>query len=144
MAAAGFALFVSRFATLSVKLSCVHVHELSIAVELVGLACDELTRLGNVHVAALHLRIGPLCGVVKEALLFSFEVAAVDTPLEGARLEIEEMPLTVWCPVCAAEVVLEDAPRRRCPACETPTPRVIRGRELELVALEVTDVSPDG
>ena len=119
------------------------MHELSIAVELVDLACDELMRLGAVHVDALHVRIGPLCGVVKDALLFSFDVAAADTPLKGARLEIEELPLTVWCPGCAAEVGLEEASRRRCPVCETPTPSVIRGRELELVALEVTDVNPD-
>ena len=119
------------------------MHELSIAVELVDLACDELVRLGDVHVDAVHVRIGPLCGVVKDALLFSFELAAADTPLEGARLEIEEVPTTAWCPVCAAEVVLDEAPRRRCPAWETPTPSIIRGRELELVALEVTDVNPD-
>jgi hydrogenase nickel incorporation protein HypA/HybF len=118
------------------------VHELSIAVELVDRACDQLSRLGFVHVDAVRVRMGPLCGVVKDALLFSFDVAAADTPLEGARLEIEEIPMTGWCSLCAAEVVLDDAPRWRCPACGT-RPSVIRGRDLELVALEVTDVNPD-
>ena len=119
------------------------MHELSIAVELVDVACEELVRLGDVHVDAVHVRIGPQCGVVKDALLFSFEVAAADTPLAGARLEIEEVPATAWCPECAAEVTLDETPRRRCPVCQTPTPSVVRGRELELVALEVTDVHPD-
>jgi Zn finger protein HypA/HybF involved in hydrogenase expression len=36
------------------------MHELSMAIDLVELACGELARLGNVQVAALHVRIGPL------------------------------------------------------------------------------------
>ena len=119
------------------------MHELSIAIDLVELACDELARLGSVRVDALHLRMGPLCGVVKDALLFAFDVAAADTRLEGATLKIEEVPLTVWCSQCGTEVVLDRTQRRRCPVCDGTTPTIVRGGELELVALEVTDVDPD-
>ena len=34
-------------------------------------------------VSAVHLRLGALSGVVKDALLFSYEVACQDTPLAG-------------------------------------------------------------
>jgi hydrogenase nickel incorporation protein HypA/HybF len=115
------------------------VHELSIAISLVERACEKAEELGAVRVEALHLRLGPLSGVVKEALLFSFDLAAEGTAVAGARLEIEDVPLTVRCPHCAAERVLPSPQRLRCPDCDTPTPEVVRGRELELSALEVSE-----
>jgi hydrogenase nickel incorporation protein HypA/HybF len=66
------------------------MHELSIAVSLVEAVCDELPTLGpDVAVRAVRLRVGPLSGVVPEALTFAFDIAAADTPLAGARLDIE-------------------------------------------------------
>lgn len=115
------------------------MHELSIALGIVDLACEELNRLGAARVEAVHLRLGLLAGVVKEALLFSFQAAATGTPLAGARLQIEDVPVTVWCVPCSAERRLAVVARRRCPVCDAVTPEVVRGEELELVALEILD-----
>jgi hydrogenase nickel incorporation protein HypA/HybF len=114
------------------------VHELSIAISLVEIACEKAAELGGAKVEALHLKLGPLSGVVKDALLFSFEVASKDTAIEGARLEIEDVPLTVRCVRCDAERELPE-PYLICPVCGEPTPEILRGRELELSALEVMD-----
>ena len=67
------------------------MHELSIALSLVELASDELARLGDVRLHAVHVRVGALSGVVSDALRFSFDVAADGTPVAGATLEIEEV-----------------------------------------------------
>ncbi len=115
------------------------MHELSIAISLVELACEEADRLGRVHVDALHLRLGPLSGVVKEALAFSFEIAAQGTAVEGARLDIEDVPVTAFCPRCKAERTLDASLCLRCPVCEGALTEVRHGREMELTALEVTD-----
>ncbi|MEZ0335116.1 MAG: hydrogenase maturation nickel metallochaperone HypA, partial [Gemmatimonadales bacterium] len=77
------------------------MHELSIALSLVDLAQEEAERLGG-RVCALHLRIGALAGVVPEALLASYEMACAETPLEGSRLVIEDVPVVVYCPECRA------------------------------------------
>ena len=50
----------------------------------------RIDRRGDVQVSAVHLKLGALSGVVKEALLGSFEMACEDTPLKGARLVVEE------------------------------------------------------
>jgi hydrogenase nickel incorporation protein HypA/HybF len=113
------------------------MHELSIAMSLIEVACEEAERLGAQRVSALHLRLGALSGVVREALEFSFELAAADTAAAGARLVVEEVPVTVLCPVCAEERRLPSVQRFRCPVCDAPTPDVVGGRELELVAMEV-------
>jgi len=56
---------------------------------IVEAAMDE-ARQRNLQVSAVHRRLGALSGVVKDALLFSYEVACQDTPLEGSRLLIEK------------------------------------------------------
>ncbi len=114
------------------------MHELSIAIALVEAACEERERLGGVTVQALHLRLGALAGVVRDALHFSFDVAAAGTPIEGARLEIEDVPLVVFCAACGVDRDLASPQTLACPVCGTPAPDVRRGRELELRALEVT------
>jgi hydrogenase nickel incorporation protein HypA/HybF len=115
------------------------MHELSIAVALVEMACEKAAELGDVHVEALHLRLGPLAGVVREALVFSFDLATEGTPIAGARLQIEDVPLVVLCPRCSEEQRLPSVQHLRCPVCDEPTPKVVRGRELELAALEVRE-----
>jgi hydrogenase nickel incorporation protein HypA/HybF len=113
------------------------MHELSIALSLIDMASEEAARLG-VRVEVLNLKLGALSGVVKEALLFSFDLAAEGTPVAGARLAIEEIPVVVFCSSCDEERPLPGIQSFLCPVCGTPTPEVVRGRELELVTLEVS------
>ena len=115
------------------------MHELSIALGLVDAASEEAARLGAVRVNAVFLRLGPLAGVVEDALRFSFELAVRGTPIDGARLEIEPVPLVTRCPSCDAPCTLPSIQRLACPACGAPTPEVLSGRECQLVALEIED-----
>ena len=112
------------------------MHELSIALSILDLVEEEAARLGG-RVAAVHLRLGPLSGVAREALVSAFELAREASPLPAAELVIEEVALVAYCPACAAERTLASPQLLCCPACGTPTPQVIRGRELEVVALEI-------
>lgn len=112
------------------------MHELSIALSLLDLVQEEAARRG-VRVAAVHLRLGPLSGVVPEALVSAFELARAGTPQEQANLVVEEVPIVVSCPKCAAARIPESAWSLRCTTCGTPTPEILSGRELEVVALEI-------
>ena len=58
---------------------------------LVDAICEELPRLGDrATVRAVKVRLGPRSGVVRDALTFAFDVAVLDSPIAGARLDIEE------------------------------------------------------
>ena len=104
---------------------------------MVEMAEEESTRRGGVKVFAIHLKLGQLSGVVKDALLFSYEVACQGTALEGSQLIIEEVPVAVYCPVCRAESLLASLQRFCCGTCGALTSEVVRGKELEVVALEI-------
>jgi hydrogenase nickel incorporation protein HypA/HybF len=115
------------------------MHELSIAMSIVEMAQEEAERRGNVQVQAVHLRLGLLSGVVKEALLSSYEIACHATPMEGSELLIEEIPVEVFCPQCGVPRLVRSIQWFCCPECGTPTPTVVRGKELEVVALEIKE-----
>jgi hydrogenase nickel incorporation protein HypA/HybF len=112
------------------------VHELSIALSLVDIAEEEARRRG-VRVTGVHLRLGALSGVVKEALLSCYEMACHDTELEGSRLVVEEVPVIVYCAECGEERPLASVQLFRCGVCGTPTGEVRQGKEMEIVALEI-------
>jgi hydrogenase nickel incorporation protein HypA/HybF len=114
------------------------MHELSIAMGIMEAAQDEAQKRG-VRVSAVHLRLGALSGVVKDALLFSYEVACQDTPLQGSQLIVEDVPVAVFCSQCQKEQVLESVQLFACPVCGAPTMNILRGKELEVYALEVEE-----
>ena len=113
------------------------MHELSLALGILDLAAEEAERQGGGRVVAIHLRLGPLSGVVKDALRSAYELAREGSSLSAAELVIEEVPLVAYCPACAAQRAPPSAQQLCCPVCGTPTPEVVRGRELEVVALEI-------
>jgi hydrogenase nickel incorporation protein HypA/HybF len=116
------------------------MHELSIAISLVELASEEAVRQGDVRVAALRVRIGRLSGVVSEALRFSFDLAAEGTAIEGARLDIEHVPIRVQCGRCDVTSDLSGMWPLACPICHAPA-TLIGGREIELTSMEVIDAA---
>lgn len=113
------------------------MHELSIAQSIIEGAAEEAARHPGERVAVVHLQVGRLSGVVKESLLFSYDLACEGTSLEGSRLEIEEIAAVVFCSECSKERTLESIQHFRCPICATPTSEVIRGRELMITGLEI-------
>lgn len=112
------------------------MHELSIAMSIVEMAQEEARQRG-VQVNAVHLKLGALSGVVKAALLSSYEMACDDTPLRGSRLVIEDVPVVIFCPNCKVQRPLRSVQLFCCGECGTPSSEIVQGKELEVVALEI-------
>jgi hydrogenase nickel incorporation protein HypA/HybF len=111
------------------------MHELSIALSILDIVTEEAERQRG-RVAAVHLKLGPLSGVVKEALVSAYDLARESTSLAGVELVIEEVPVVAYCRTCATERTLS-VQDLCCPTCGAPTPDLVSGRELEVVALEI-------
>jgi hydrogenase nickel incorporation protein HypA/HybF len=111
------------------------MHELSIALRVIDLAEGHLRAAGGGRVAAVRLRVGRLAGVVPEALRTALGIAAQGTPLEAAAVEIEEVPVRIWCPACQREVTLPGLVPLACPECGARSGDVRAGHELELASL---------
>lgn len=112
------------------------MHELSIALSIIDLAAEEAERQGG-RVVAVHLKLGHLSGVVKDALVSAYDLAREQTSLEQSELIVEEVPVVVHCSACAARHTLPSVQELRCPVCGGPPSDIVSGRELEVVALEI-------
>ena len=121
------------------KLTKIIMHELSIAMSIVEMAEDEAEQRGGAQITAVHLRLGALSGVVKEALLSSYDMACEDTALTGSRLVIDEVPVVVFCPKCQAQRPLRSLQLFCCAECGTPTSEIVQGKEIEVIALEMQE-----
>lgn len=113
------------------------MHELSIALSILDIAADEADRHGGALIEAIHVRVGPLAGVVKEALLSAFELAREGTPFAESRLVIEESPLVIFCTTCQSEQPAESVQAMRCALCHTPAAQLVSGQELIVTAMEI-------
>lgn len=113
------------------------MHEPSIAHEVVDLAGEHLLRAGGTRALTVRLRVGALAGAVPSALRSAFGAASIGSPVDGAKLVIDEVPAAIFCAACGFERTLTAVGSRRCPECQTPARDVSRGAELELVAIEL-------
>jgi hydrogenase nickel incorporation protein HypA/HybF len=105
----------------------------------VDLAEEEAGQRG-VSISAVHLKLGPLAGVVKSALLSAYEMACEQTALAGSQLIIEEVPIVAYCPKCEAARTLTSMQWFCCPECGNSVSDVLQGRELLVTALEVREL----
>jgi len=113
------------------------MHELSIAVGIIDGVLEESARRGGLSVEAVRVRLGRMSGVDKDALLFAYQVARQDTPLQSSRLEIEEVNAVIFCATCEQESDAEPSAGVFCPRCGALASRVVQGDELEITALEI-------
>ena len=115
------------------------MHEMGIALQIVEIATASLPAdLGNARVAQVNLKIGKLAAVVPESLRFCFDVAVKDTPLAGAKLAIEEMPVVARCKDCNAQWTI-DEPVFICKTCQSGSLEILSGRELDIESIEVVE-----
>jgi hydrogenase nickel incorporation protein HypA/HybF len=107
------------------------VHELAITE---GVVDTVIARLGARRVVRVRLRVGRLSAVVPDALRFCFDECARGTTLEGAALEIVEVPIRIRCRSCRREVELDGA-LPLCP-CGSADVDVLGGAELLIHEVE--------
>jgi hydrogenase nickel incorporation protein HypA/HybF len=108
------------------------MHELSICEGIVESVCEAVPE-GEVLVVTVE--IGRLSGIVPDAVRFCFDACSRGTRVEGARLDIVEVPGRGRCASCDRELEMDEL-LARC-ACGNPFLEVVRGRELRIRSVEV-------
>jgi hydrogenase nickel incorporation protein HypA/HybF len=92
-------------------------------------------RLGDARVVRVRLAIGRLMAVLPDAMRFAFAACTEDTPLGGARLEIDEITARGRCRACGCESEL-DPLTAWCP-CGSADVEILAGSELLIKEVEV-------
>jgi len=113
------------------------MHELSIALNLLDIAVEESERYGGANVEAIHIKLGPLSGVVRAALESAFDLARESSPFADCRLVIEEVPVTCYCATCGQTRDVQSVQQMSCSHCGNPATELRSGSELEIAAMEI-------
>ena len=119
------------------------MHELSIVASIVDSVTASLANYPGARVIEVRLRVGQLASVIEDSLQFCFGIATQGTPVEGARLVVETVPVTVYCEACRQESPLDSLQSFRCPICGQPASDVRHGRELEIHAIEIEEAETE-
>jgi hydrogenase nickel incorporation protein HypA/HybF len=114
------------------------VHELSLAESIVRIASAHA---GGRRVVRVEVQVGHLRQVVPSALEFAFGLVAEGTPVEGAELALEEVPVRGRCRVCGAESRPAGFPLA-CAGCGGLELELLSGEELLVDALELEEKEP--
>ena len=123
------------------------MHESSVVQSLLALVNDSVSSWNGAHpesragrITGLRLRLGLASCIEEQTLRGCFEIMAEGTVAEGARLDIERIPLPCACRDCGATFSLT---KRRfvCPTCRGRNLDFVGGHELVILDLEA---APEG
>jgi hydrogenase nickel incorporation protein HypA/HybF len=108
------------------------MHELALVESVIEMVAGHAQ---SRRVRRVKLEIGKFTCVTPDAIRFCFDVAAAETPLEGARLEIVEIEAQARCRACGMTFVQETL-WASCP-CGARDCERISGEELRVKEYEV-------
>lgn len=112
------------------------MHELSLCRNIVEIIEEQSKNQSVKKVKTIYLEIGQLALVEKSALLFSFELVAKGTLVEGAVLHIIDVPAKALCDYCQVFVTIQQR-FDSCIHCGKFSLKIIQGDELRIKTMEV-------
>ena len=109
--------------------------------------CGSIATIVSRHAAGrpvslVRLRVGRLRQVAPDTLEFCWAMVCESTPLAGAKLAIESVPVLLRCTACGTEQELAEELSFTCPSCGSTAVEVITGEEFSVASIDVgvTDV----
>lgn len=115
------------------------MHEMGIAMEIVDIAKASIPQdMQGAKVRRVNLQVGRLSAIVADSLRFCFDLVVKQTPLEGAELVIEEIPVVARCKDCQAQWTVTE-PVFTCKSCQSGAIDILSGRELDIKSIEIED-----
>lgn len=137
-----FLLVHAGFAIQTLAAESVHsgefMHESSLAINIIEIAQNQCKERDCTRVDSVTVRLGKASGVLPESLEFAFNALKKDTVAANAKLEFEIIPVGGTCRTCKKEFESSDAPYiLACPHCGSTEFDLTKGREMEIVSLEI-------
>jgi len=112
------------------------MHELAVCQDIIA-QVENIAREHNaISVCQVTLDIGPLSGVEAALLTAAFPVASAGTVAESARLEIQNIPVTVSCSLCQEQSTVSSN-NLSCRHCGNWKTRLVSGDEMLLRRIEM-------
>jgi hydrogenase nickel incorporation protein HypA/HybF len=112
------------------------LHELGIAQSIIDIAIRVAKENRSRRISVVRIQAGEFRGIIQEQLEFCFAFAAEGTIAEGAKLEVQVIPIEAQCETCGKKFHVKNF-NFQCPSCESAKIRVLGGDELTVKDLEL-------
>lgn len=113
------------------------MHEISIALSLLDIIEKKCQEEGYRSVESIKVRVGRASGILPAAFAFAFDAVKKGTLASEAKFIIDLVPLGGFCNGCKSHFEMEGTFVFECPICASPSFRVDKGHELQIVEMEV-------
>lgn len=107
------------------------MHETAVVAGILGILERSASAESIARITSVRIKVGRLRGLDARQLVGAFEVMAEGTRAEGARLEIDEVPVSARCPACAVTFETKGW-NLACPSCGSTETEIVAGRELHV------------
>lgn len=104
--------------------------------------CGSIATIVSRHaagrpVSVVRLRVGRLRQVVPDTLEYCWAMVCESTPLDGAKLAIESVPVRLRCTACGTDQEPAAELSFTCPSCASGAVEVITGEEFSVASIDV-------
>lgn len=114
------------------------MHERSLVRALLRQVEDLAERHSPGRVRAICVRLGELSGVEPELFVSAYDELVTETPLRGAALQMERVPLEATCDLCGRQFRIERH-RFQCSDCGSSRLSIRGGEELLLESVTIEE-----
>jgi hydrogenase nickel incorporation protein HypA/HybF len=112
------------------------MHELTIVLNIVEIAADQLSKHNGKQIETIELEIGTLAGIEMEAFHSAWSVALPGSVLENAQLTIKPVDAIAKCRQCQQEYSIKDL-YEACPQCGSFRYDLVQGKELKVNSISI-------
>lgn len=107
------------------------MHEVSICQSIVNTIQEQFEGEQLPNIREVHLKVGVLSCVQTQILEHIFKYIIIDSPFKDAVLYTENVDVLAECENCSQSFKVKNY-QFICPECNTPTSKIIEGKELEI------------
>jgi len=111
------------------------MHETALMQDLMSIAEKALQGQNVKQVNTVKLAVGVLANAMPDALAFAFEAMTQSGLLQGATLEMEQLPVQACCENCGMEYEPVGFPFI-CPVCHSIYYTITQGEDIYIISLD--------
>lgn len=116
----------------------ISMHELPVTQSICDIAVREAERIHAKKVCSITIKMGDYSDYVPEIVQEYFNLVSEGTLAEGAQIQVERVPATLYCRDCGVTSPVEHF-RMRCPLCGGGRTELKTGREFYVDRMEVEE-----
>jgi hydrogenase nickel incorporation protein HypA/HybF len=113
----------------------VTIHEYAVTRGLINIIRDEAEKANAVKITEIKLVIGDLSTIIDESVQMYFDIMALGTVAEGAKLIFRRVPAEFWCAACKKAFIKPNI-GFNCPYCGEIGTATGKGKEFYIESME--------